>query len=210
MSLKPTASSKTFEPVPAGSHAAYIFSLVDLGTQESNGMYGLKQEPKIRIGFETPGKTIIIEGEKTPMTIYKEYTNSLGQKAALRKHLEGWSGKPMTEDQIKNFDPSKLLGKKCLITVVHATSKTGNVYAKIDGMSALPDGMAPMPPMHHAKLTYDISQGEDATFQKFPDFLKEQIAGCLEWTRTTATGDTVEPSSQTTPPAEPLDDNIPF
>lgn len=215
MSLKPQRGVSNYKPIPAGSHPAYLFSLVDLGTQEEDGQWGLKQQPKIRVGFEVPGETIEIDGKTLPMTHYQEYTNSLGRKANWRHHLEGWRGSPMTQAEIEAFDPTRLLGKKCMLTVIHKTSAAGNLRAEINGISQLPKGMTAMPPMHNRPFVYDIADGENEVFNAFPDFIKEKIAKCLEWNQQPPAAAAGQPSAhrpgQDDPPPEQDDsDSIPF
>ena len=41
-----------FKRVPQGVHIGRCYSLIDLGTQVSDGQYGLKEQHKIRIGWE--------------------------------------------------------------------------------------------------------------------------------------------------------------
>ena len=152
MSLKPPPPTSSYTPISAGSHAAYLFSLVDMGTQEEMTNWGLKQLPKIRVGFEVPGETVEIDGNPVPATVFQEYTNSLGKKATWRHHIESWGGQPMTQAQIDAFDPMKLIGKKCMISVIHKTSKTGNVYAVVDNISQIPKGMQEMPDRKSTRL----------------------------------------------------------
>lgn len=210
MSLKSTAKGGgNFTPVPAGSHPAWCFSIVDLGTQKTEYMGTPKLTPQVRIGFEVPSETIVIEGVEKPMTIHQEYTNSLSEKANLRHHLVGWRGVDFTDEQLKEFDLSKLIGKSCMISVVHKTSKSGNVYGQITSISKLPKGMAALPPMSNTVVLFDVGQGRNAVFEKLPDFLKEKIALCKEWTSPAAQEDEPPTQGEDMPP-EDDGDSIPF
>ena len=199
----------TYTPIPAGSHAAYCFSLVDLGTQDGTYMGKPKIQPKVRIGFEVPAETVEVEGKDVPMTIYQDYTNMLVEKATLRHHLESWRGVAFTTKELECFQLPALIGKPCIISVLHKTSKAGNLYAQITSIGRLTKGMI-LPPMHHTPVIYDVEQGKDKTFDALPDFLKEKIALCHEWTQPDNA-----PADEQHDDDEPIDgdepeDNIPF
>jgi len=107
-----------FKTVPAGVFIGRCYELIDMGTQTNEtGMYAGKSDHKIKIGFELFGDdeegnplTIDVEGKEMPLTITKDYTVSLHEKANLRKELAAWRGKDFTEEEAKAFDVSKLIG----------------------------------------------------------------------------------------------------
>ncbi len=76
------------------------------------------------------------------ITVHREYTLSGGKKAALRRHLESWRGKPYTDDEIKQkgIPLDKLAAVPVTFNVIHKTSAKGNVYAYIDTLSPVPKG----------------------------------------------------------------------
>src|SRR3954469_11274718 len=105
-----------FKRVPSGVHIGRCYSLIDLGTQRTEGQYGVKMQHKVRIGWELFGEdengqplVVDMDGTEMPMTISKSYTVSLHEKAGLRKDLSAWRGRDFTEDEAKAFDISKLL-----------------------------------------------------------------------------------------------------
>ena len=94
------AGGGNFKRVPQGVHIGRCYSLIDLGTQVSDGQYGLKEQHKIRIGWELFGEdedgqplTVDVDGKQMPMTISKSYTVSLHEKSNLRKELAAWRGR---------------------------------------------------------------------------------------------------------------------
>src|SRR6187431_3183483 len=103
-----------FKKVPPGVHIGRCFRLVDLGTQEETYEGEHKLMKKMAIywelhGEDETGAPLVIEtGE--PMTIWQEYTASLGKKAKLRGVLESWRGKPFSDEEAKGFDYAKLIG----------------------------------------------------------------------------------------------------
>ena len=182
MSLKSSAKGGGgFDPVPAGTHGAYCIAVIDLGKQHTEYKGQAKIQPKVILAFETPDETVRIEDDDKPMIIRQEYTNNLGDKANLRHHLVSWRGKEFTDDELAEFDLSKLPGVPCMISVVHQTSKTsGNVYGKITGISKLPKNMA-LPPMFNKPVVYDVANGRNAVFESLGEFTQKKIEQCDEW-----------------------------
>ena len=67
-----------FKRVPSGAFIGRCYSLIDLGTQRSEGQFGVKDQHKIQIGWELFGEddegqplTVEFEGKTMPMTIKK-------------------------------------------------------------------------------------------------------------------------------------------
>jgi hypothetical protein len=99
-----------FKRVPPGVYIGRCYSLIDLGTQTTNGQYGEKHQHKIRIGWELFGEdeqgnslTVDVDGKAMPMTISKSYTVSLHEKAGLRKDLSSWRGRYYTDDEAEAY-----------------------------------------------------------------------------------------------------------
>ena len=85
-----------FKKVPPGVYIGRCYSLIDIGTQFTDGVYGPKSAHKIRIAWELFGEdeagqplTALVDGKEMPLTISKSYTVSLHEKASLRKDLAG-------------------------------------------------------------------------------------------------------------------------
>ena len=75
------------------------------------------------------------------MVVSIELTRSVGERATLRKLLEQWRGQAFTAKELASFNLKNLLGKACLLTLVHKTSQAGRNYCAIQGMAKLPKGM---------------------------------------------------------------------
>lgn len=88
-----------------------------------------------------------------PFEIAQEFTLSLGKKANLRKLLEGWRGRPFTEDEVKEAGVKlhKLVGINGLLAVTHKTSQTGNTRAVISSVAPLMKGMDKMIPENYTR-----------------------------------------------------------
>lgn len=204
----PTAkeASKTFTPVPAGSHIARAIHCISIGTQTSPNF---PSSFKVLIGWEIPDEIITNTQtkEEKPMVISKEYTLSLGKKANLRRDLEGWRGREFTADELKGFGVENVLDKPCMLNVIHKTSGSGNLYAVITGISALPKGVTCKPRVHDL-LHFEIEDGMSCpAWAKIPEFIQNKIKGCLEWTHPAVAE---QPESEAPEVEEENSDSVPF
>ena len=73
-----------FKQVPAGTHPAYCYAVIDIGRQESH--YGVKSQ--LILSFEFPHELVEYEGEQRPMVMSALHQvtpeNRQGQALALR------------------------------------------------------------------------------------------------------------------------------
>lgn len=130
-----------YELIPANTYQAVCIGNWDIGYHKSQ--YGSK--PKVVLTFEIDEKMTKGDFAGKRFQISKRYTNSLNEKAVLRKELEGWRGQPFTPEQIKGFDLDNLVGANCLISIAHET-KGDRTYANIKGIIRLPKGTPKMTP----------------------------------------------------------------
>jgi hypothetical protein len=205
-----------FKRVPAGVFIGRCFSIIDLGTQLTNGQYGEKMQHKIRLGWELFGEeedgtplTIDVDGKSMPLTISKSYTVSLHEKANLRKELAAWRGKDFTDDEAKAFDVSKLLGAYCMVNVT--TSETnGKTYSNVAGLTPLPGVLkASKPAAVHDNLKFDLDDIDMEVFSKFHEKLQESIKKSPEWIAKHRKGHSSSPADSY-PSTEEEDAEIPF
>lgn len=191
---------------PAGTHLARCYSLIDIGTQESTFQNEAKLTRKVRISFELPNEQEVFAEErgKEPFTISREFTLSLHEKAGLRKVLESWRGRAFNAQELEKFDLAKLIGQPAMISIGHEPKKDGSGnFAKLLTVSTLMKGMT-LPPAILKPIEYSVHQGRDEVFHSLPDWLKEKIAKCAEWTQP-APSEAAEPAQS--PEAE---DDVPF
>ncbi len=131
-----------FENPKAGLHQATCSIIADIGWQTTNFN-----------GHEDYGHQIIIIWELKTETsrgqrfqISKFYTLSLGDKANLRKDLEAWLGRNLTEQEIKEgFDVEKLKGSNCHLNL-KLEGRNGIIRSVIAGISPLMEGLEPIHP----------------------------------------------------------------
>ena len=179
-----------FKTVPAGVFIGRCYELIDLGTQvNETGLYAGKSNHRIKIGFELFGEeddgtplTIDVDGKTMPLTITKDYTVSLHEKANLRKELEAWRGRPFSDEEAAGFDVSKLLGAYAMINITHKTNTQGKVRANISGLSPLPSALrAAKPAPVHANRIFDLDNPDMDIYNSFYEYLQQTIAKSPEW-----------------------------
>lgn len=189
LTLSETAKNTERQLPEAGATIGVLFSLVDLGTQEVTWDGETKWTPKLRLAFELPEQ--VIEGEVTengkttkvtkPMVVSIELTRSLGERATLRKHLETWRGQAFTSKELASFSLKNLLGKACLLTLVHKTSQAGRNYCAIQGIAKLPKSMKAPAKTENDHVFYEIEQGDGGQFSELPEWLQDKIRASREF-----------------------------
>lgn len=197
-----------FKPVPPGSYVARCISVIDLGTQTSTGKFGEKAAHKVRLSWEVFGDDD--EGQPLtvndmPMTVSKEYTVSLHEKAALRRDLAAWRGRDFTDEERRGFDIDRLLGAYALINVTHDTGGNGKTYANVAGIAPVPKAMASAKPTGVHPLTrFDLDAPDMEVFDALPEWLQKRIQAAPEWGH--------KPAAATTSGSDlaDMDDDIPF
>ncbi len=177
-----------FKRVPAGVHIGRCYSLIDLGTQTTNGQYGEKHQHKIRVSWELFGEdengkplTVDVDGNEMPMTISKHYTVSLHEKAGLRKDLSAWRGRDFTEEEAKAFDVSKLIGAYCLVNVT-TSENNGKTYSNVAGLTPLPATLKNAKPNPiHENVIFNLDDPDMEIFASFHEKLQDIIESAPEW-----------------------------
>lgn len=133
---KDSGGGAEFELAPAGAHPAVCCDVVDLGVMKVEYGGKEKQQHKIRIVWQIDE----LDSNGKAFRVQKRYTLSLHEKAALRKDLESWRGKPFNEEQLGGFDIEKLLSIGCFLNVIHE-SKGDKTYANVTAIMPLPKGV---------------------------------------------------------------------
>lgn len=168
---------------PTGAHLARCYGLVDLGTHTTDGRFGKKTNRKIRFSFELPEEKHIFDEKRgpEPLVIHHLTNFTSGPKSQLIKMLTGWRGKVFTPQELEDFDLKKVLGKACLLNVVH-NEKDGVIYANIENVTPVPAKWRDqMPSPINRQVYYETEMGENDIFKNFPDWLQKLISECEEW-----------------------------
>jgi len=179
--------------IPAGTHVARCYGMIDLGTQYSEKFGNWSH--KIQVQFELCNELM---DDGRPLAISKKYTLSLNDKASLRKDLESWLGRGITEKEEKaGFALGSMLGAPCLLSVIHAESG-GKTYANVAGVMSVPKGTT-VPEQSNPMISYDVENGKDVVWEKLPEWIRTMIEQSKEF----KDGD--EPT-----PEEAADTSMPF
>ena len=180
----------TFKKVPPGAYIGRCYSLIDLGTQFSDGIHGPKNNHKIKIGWELFGEdedgmplTVAVDGKDMPMTISKSYVVSLHEKSNLRKDLSAWRGKAFSDDEAKGFDVAKLLGAYCMVNAT-LSETNGKTYTNVAGLTPLPGALKNAKPAGvHALVTFNLDKPDMQLFATFHEKLQDAIKTSPEWAK---------------------------
>lgn len=162
-----------FEPIAEGVHMCLCTGLIDLGNQANKFKEGTVQ-PKFMIQWDVTDETYTDgEGNEKVRTQTKEYTNSLHEKAVLRKDLQAWRGKPFSEEELKGFELPSILNTGCQIQFMHEV-KGDKTYAKIASIMGLPKGMK----MDKSGdiLIFDFDDNDTwENYHRLPEWIKKKI-----------------------------------
>lgn len=176
--------SKDFEAAPAGNFIAICNAIVDLGVQPGRGQYP-DPKPQVYLRFELPTERVKFNKDgvesEGPMSIGRDFTASMSEKANLRKFIESWFGKKFPGDNAAaDFDFRQLLGRKCLLNITH-TEKKGKTYANIANATPIPKGMPADYKQHNESLFFDLTDTSTHTvFDNLPKWLREKIDNRIE------------------------------
>lgn len=178
---KESGGSGNYAPIEAGTYPARCFGVVDLGLQHIEWQGQKKDQEKVLLMFELPTERIEVEGEDEPRWLSVRYTMSLHEKAGLRKALDAWRGKPMTAEELKGFDLSRLLNAPCMLTVVNKEGSNGGMYANIGGISKPMKGMS-VAELESDPILFDMSaDNAEAVYEKLPEWIRKVIDESVTW-----------------------------
>lgn len=194
-----------FEPVPQGIQIAICIMVIDGGTH-FNERYGTNYR-QIKLVWEIPGQTIMINGEPMPMTIQQNYTNSLSKKANLRKALENWRGVAFTEEELQGFDVKRVIGKACQINVIHNINGE-KIYANIGAILPIAKGMD-VPKHTHDLIYFDLDEKTEQAWAALPQWIQNWISKSNEM-KAVVDGVQVPTTMGGNMPVEAYEEDIPF
>lgn len=127
-----------FLPHPEGSYPAVCVDVLNLGQKVKTWQGKSSVVSSIALVF----RTAELREDGTHYEVSKEFTNSMGEKASLRKFMEAWRGKPYTAEEIsKGVKVSAMAGVPALINVGHKVSQAGRTYANVLSVMRLPKGV---------------------------------------------------------------------
>lgn len=176
-------SKREFKIIPAGTHLARCYSFIHIG-HVPNTFPGATNAitNKIRLTWELPEELEVFKEDKGPQphVISQEYTLSMNEKSNLRKMIQSWYGKQMGDDEAEKFDVELVVGKECLLTVIHE-EKAGKTYTKIQNVTALPSKMKCPDAINPSKIVTWEALTKDE-FALLPNFIQEKMRQATEFT----------------------------
>lgn len=179
-SLYASSESSPRVPAPAGAHVGRCYGVIDLGSHLNP--QSQKMVRKILIQFELPNELHTFREEKgpEPFVVSREFGLFLSEKAHLRPFLEGWRGRPFTQEELNKFDVMVLAGLPCLINIIH-NQKGDKVYANIASVMVIPKGM-PVPAAVNPKMTLSLNEEFSMdTFKALPEWIQKKIMESPEY-----------------------------
>lgn len=176
MAIIKDKGGEAFAPCPEGNHAARVCGVVYLGTVRTEFEGKEKDVEQIRLSFEIPGE---LREDGEPFVVNTmPITASTNKKANFRNLAIGILGR----EPGKEFDSSELMGKTCLVNIIHKPSKkdANNLYANITGTSPLPKGME-VPEAINEPFVFDVNTSPLGDIEKLPKFIQELVMSTLEF-----------------------------
>ena len=128
----------SFEIPAEGPVQGVAVDLIDLG--EVPGYEG-RLEHKIELVFQVDEMN---EAGDARLEVKRRFTLSMNAKANLRKFIESWRGKKLTDDEAGDFELFDLIGANGMLSIVHAASDKGGTFANIDTIMRLGKGVTKM------------------------------------------------------------------
>ena len=182
------AGGREFKIVPAGTHLARLYRIVDLGTQTTAYQGETKMQRKVMFAWEIhgeddTGEPLVTEDGK-PMAIFKNYTLSWNEAATLRKDLQAWRGTPWTDAEASRFDLKNVLGQWCMLNVIHRPGQSdGKLFANVAGISPVPGFLKKqgLPQGANPLQMFRLGDPDWELFETFSKGLKAKIESSPEF-----------------------------
>lgn len=184
MAILATTTTTPRELIPQANYVARCYKMVEIGTVTETINNDTKELKKVLIGWEFPNDKKVFDAAKgeQPITVTEEYTLSTGEKSNLRKMLESWRGKGFSTEEAKAFDVTNVLGKACMINIIHTPKKTdpSKFYDKISSVTGIPKGMT-VPPQINQTFVLSYDQWDWDKFNSLPDWIKNKMKNSNEY-----------------------------
>ncbi len=161
------AGGGDFQQAPIGNHVARCIRLIDLGTQHGEYQGTPNVRNQVLITWELCEEKMT---DGKPFIVSHFYTNSLNEKATLRGHLEAWRGRAFSQDELRKFDLSSILGAPAMVNVIH----NDKGKARVSAVAKLPKGMKAPEPANKPSAFW-IDEWDQAAFDGLPKGLKAII-----------------------------------
>ena len=134
----PTNPDGTRLLCPEGNQRVVCCDVIDLGMVDDT--WGGRPRMKHKCQIRWMSEHLAPNG--APFLLGMRYTFSLHERSALRRLLNMWRGKPMTDEEARVFDLERLITVNGYANVAHVTRKSGERFADIQAMMPLPRELA--------------------------------------------------------------------
>jgi hypothetical protein len=196
-------------------YLARCYRIVDLGTQQSEYLGQVKNLPKVMLQFEVHGEDDLgkplVTAKGEPMTISKNFTLSLAEKATLRKDLQTWRGREFTAEELRGFSIDNVLGAWAMIAITKSAGNNGQEYTNIANINAVPKAMkANLPEGHNKCVAFYIQTPDMELFETFSENLRAKIERSPEWQARKGVQHNKQQYAAAKGAFADLDDDIPF
>lgn len=187
LTVSASGNSSTFKSVPAGMHLARCYRIIDKGTQITNYKGKVGASPKVMIQFEVHSEDAdgnpLVTDKGEPMTISKNFTASLAEKAILRQELENWRSVAFTKEELDGFKLKNILGAWAMLSIVKEPGSDGNDYTNISSINPVSSQIkkAGLPTPHNPLKVFDLDDPDMELFETFGIKTKEVIKASPEW-----------------------------
>jgi hypothetical protein len=198
--------SADFELAPAGTHTAICVRVLDLGTQTA--VFDGKLKHQVRLSWELPDEMM---RNDRPFLVSKTYTWTMNKRGTLRAHLEAWRGVPFADKDFGEggFDIRNVLGKGCLLTVVH-DEIGGEQRAFVTNVSKLMKGQTVGDPVNSVLyLCLSAQRFDKQVFESLHERTRETIAKSPEY-QAIVSGRPIEAAAASARVEEDMNDAVPF
>lgn len=169
------------QTVPAGTHVARCYQIIHIGTIPDTYQGEPRIVDKVRLVFELPLETADFGKGEQPFSIGRDFTLSMHEKSALRGFVQNWLGESLSDSDAAKFNVGTMIGKECMLNVMHRTANTGRTYADIKGASPLVKGMTCPPLVNSAFLLDYDSEDFDLRFKMLPEWLQNKVSSSKEF-----------------------------
>jgi len=165
------SNDKKFKSAQPGTYGAVCTRVIDLGTQPVQWEGETKHQRKVSIQWELDENM----PDGRPFVINRKFTVSMHEKAALRIFLKGWRGRDFTNDELNGFNPVKLIGVPCMLSLV-----ANGDFVNVASASKLPKGMTPLTPKNPT-VYFSLDDFDQKIYDSLGNRMKEDISNSPEF-----------------------------
>ena len=168
-------------PVAGGSYLAVCVYSIDLGEQLHKYADSSNYHNDVLLGWELCGFTYAEDGEQKPYDVTATYTASMDERSKLRKTIEGWNGRKMTDAELEGFQTNDLVGRTAMLGIV--INEKG--YNNINSVQPIPEYMIqqgmPMPQATIPYITFDLEPWDQQAFEALPEWARKRVMKSTEY-----------------------------